>query len=94
MDEYHNLKLTQNIHEGHRGYHITKSMVQTGDISSTLENLAMAATSYQNHVYQLMKKIHQLTEKNLIQGDHIKQLSTTNMSQVKYNEGGVNGLGK
>ena len=53
-------------------------MVHNRDISSSQDNLVMAATADQIHVDHLMAKIHQLTEANNISGDKIKQLSETN----------------
>ena len=53
-------------------------MVPTGDISSTLDNLAMAATADQSHMNHMMEAIRHLMETNNILGYQIKQLTKTN----------------
>ena len=74
-DEYHDLKLTHNMSAGQTGYHTANSVVPTGDTTSTLDKLEMDATTDQNHVDQMMKKICQLTKTNKILGDRIKKLA-------------------
>ena len=53
-------------------------MVPTGDTTSNLDKLEMDATTDQNHVDQMMKKICQLTKTNKILGDRIKKTGKKN----------------
>ena len=55
-DKYHNFKLTQSLRAGQTGYNSTNNVVQTGDIPSLLDNLAITATLDQRHMDKLMKK--------------------------------------
>ena len=77
-NEYHDLNLTQNLSVVHRGYHSVNAVVPTGDIVSTLDNLAADATEEQSHVVQIVANICRLKEKNKILGNQINQLSKTN----------------
>ena len=76
-DKYHDLKLTQKLSAGQTGYHSTKAVVLTRNISYAINNLALAATADHIHVDQLMAKRLQLTEMNNIIGYHIKHLYDT-----------------
>ena len=59
--KYHDLKLTQNMSAGEMGCHSARDVVPTGDISSPLDNLALAATVDKIHIEKLMEKIFQMT---------------------------------
>ena len=50
------------------GYHCANALVRTVDIELTLNNLVIAATADQIHVYQLMAKICQPTDAKKIMG--------------------------
>ena len=49
-DKYHDLKLTQNLSAGVTGYQRANDVVPNGEISFTLDNLAMDATVEQDHL--------------------------------------------
>ena len=56
-NEYHDLKLNQNLSARNTGYHSSNYVVPNGDIASALDNLSMVATADQRHIHQLMEKI-------------------------------------
>ena len=63
---------------GQTGYHSANAVDPTGDISSALDNLALASTADQSQVDHMMATILQLKETSRILGDQIKELSETN----------------
>ena len=64
--EYKDLKLTQNPSTGNIEYHSANTVVQNREITSTLDNLSIAATMNHKYVDQLMETIHHLMETNKI----------------------------
>ena len=74
MDKYHNLKLVKKLTARQTLYHSVTSVVQNGDIASTIDNIALAATADQSHMYQRMATNLQIPDTNKILGDNIKQL--------------------
>ena len=79
VKENNYLKLNQKLSSWQKGYHSADAVVPAGEIDSALDNLSMAATADQGHVYQLMVSILHLTDTNKILWDQIKQLSKTNV---------------
>ena len=68
VEKNHNLKLTQKLSAGQKGYHSANGVVPTGDISYALNNLELTVTPEQSHVKQITAKKFQLTETNNILG--------------------------
>ena len=72
VEEYHDLKLTQNLSARKTGYHSAKNVVPNGDIYSALENMEITAAADQRHLDQMMEAIHQLMETNKILKKQLK----------------------
>ena len=77
-DEYYNLKLTQNLSSGQRGYHSMNAVVPTGDIDSALYKTGFDSTADQIQIKQMVATTHQMTDTKKILREHIKKLSKTN----------------
>ena len=74
-DKYHDLKLTHNLSVRQTGYHSANTVVPTGDIAFSLDNLVTDSTTHQSHVNQMMSTIYPLIKASKILGYQIKHLS-------------------
>ena len=55
-EKYHNLNLNQKLSAGQTGHHRANTVVPTGDISFTLNNLTLSTTTEHSHVDHLAEK--------------------------------------
>jgi len=79
-EEYHDLQEQQRVNASQSNFHGANSVL---DISSALDNLAMAATTDRDIVAQLTQSNKQLVEMNATLNAQLKNLMETNNNLIK-----------